>query len=199
MPPALLADAASTKDADDDGLVDAVDADNDDDGVLDNYDSQGNDRGPAGPTAVRSFYVFSNLKVEIDQTLNVNVGPVSTAQVDDLLEGHQTLAIGVPGDTSAGETTELDCAALTYCAAGGTGMAMGSGPFPGAAGGPSDPDSDGLGTITKGPTGDFQLQTMATSGEIRGGDTFIERVTDDRRSRPRCRACSTSCSTRRPR
>ena len=180
-PHAAVADVAADEDADKDGLVDAVDADNDDDGILDNYDSSGNDLGggPSSPGAAKSFNVFSNLKVDIDQTLNVNVGPVSTAQIDDLLKTHQTLAIGVAGDSNAGETTELDCGALTYCSAGGTGIAMqGFGPFPGDPGGANDPDSDGLGTITKGSTGDFQLQTGATSGDIHGGDTFIERVTD---------------------
>jgi hypothetical protein len=100
---------------------------------------------------------------------------VTDAQIDAALATSASLAIQVP----AGDSVELDCLGLSYCAAGGTGASVVDGPrltlnpFPGTA----DGDGDGMGTITAGPTGDFQLRPGATSAELGSGDGFIHRVT----------------------
>ncbi|MFN9960246.1 MAG: hypothetical protein ACK55I_44755, partial [bacterium] len=162
--------AGDTVDSDGDGLVNALDIDDNNNGVIDNYDA-----ASSAPSATDAFRVFSNLKLELDQSLNLHAtGSLPTASIDTALQSVQTLAIQVAGATS--ETTELDCGTLSYCSSGGTGQANNQ-PFPGTAGGAFDSDSDGLGTITKGGTGDFQLQTKATSAAIGAGDTLIERVT----------------------
>jgi hypothetical protein len=49
----------------------------------------------------------------------------------------------------------------------------GNRPFPAAF----DTDGDGFGTLTAGPTGDFQLRTGAKAPEIGSGDAFVERIT----------------------
>jgi len=157
-------------DSDLDGLVNALDIDDNGNGIIDNYDSSS-----STPAAGDSFKVFSNLKLELSESLNLHAtGSLSTAAIDAALQAVQTLAIQVAGAT--GETTELDCGTLGYCSAGGTGLSNNQ-PFPGAAGGTFDPDSDGFGTITRGATNDFQLQTKATSTAIGAGDAMIERIT----------------------
>ena len=67
--------------------------------------------------------------------------------------------------------SRLDCGGLSYCSAGGSGYSAepfpNGLPFPGSF----DQDGDGFGTITAGPTGDFQLHTRAPSDKIGSGDT----------------------------
>jgi hypothetical protein len=163
-----LANAGS--DTDLDGLVDALDIDDNGNGIIDNYDSS----SPASSSS-DSFRIFSNLKLELSESLNLHAtGSLTTPAIDAALQAVQTLAIQVAG--ASGETTELDCGTLGYCSAGGTGQNNNQ-PFPGAAGGAFDPDSDGFGTITRGATNDFQLQTKATSAAIGAGDTMIQRIT----------------------
>jgi len=159
-----------TVDVDKDGLVEALDVDDNGNGIIDNYDSS------SVTQPANSFRVFSNFKLEMNESLNLHATGLSTALVDSALSRAQTLAIAVAGGT--GETTELDCTGLSYCSAGGTGTAppTGGSAFPGTAGGSFDPDGDGFGTITKGPTGDFQLGTGASTSTISAGDTLIERV-----------------------
>lgn len=171
---AMFSLAATSVDIDRDGLVEALDADDNNNGVIDNYDSS----KVAQPA--NSFRVFSNLKLDMDESINLHATGLSTSVVDLALRYAQTLAIEVAG--GVGETTELDCGGLTYCSAGGTGASpppIGT-PFPYIPGGVFDPDGDGFGSIEKGPTGDFQLKTGATSSSIAGGDTLIERVTSAR-------------------
>jgi hypothetical protein len=162
--------ADSLADSDSDGLVNALDIDDNGNGIIDNYDSATPATASSG-----SFRVFSNLKLDLEQSLNLHAtNSLATSAIDTALQSVQTLAIQVAGSTS--ETTELDCGTLSYCTAGGTGQSNNQS-FPGAAGGAFDADSDGFGTITRGPTGDFQLQTKATSAAIGAGDTMIQRVT----------------------
>jgi hypothetical protein len=116
------------------------------------------------------FVLFSNLKLDIGLSLNANAGDVTDGQIDDALARYATLAISVP----SGDEVELDCLGLAYCSAGGTGTTLvGDKPFPADF----DPDGDGFGSITRGPTGDFQLHPGATSAEIGAGDSFLQRVT----------------------
>lgn len=160
----------SIGDTDVDGLIDALDIDDDGDGTIDNYDSSS-----TTPVASDAFKVFSNLKLDLADSLNLHAtGSLSSAVIDAALQSVQTLAIQVAGST--GETAELDCGTLGYCSSGGTGQNLNQ-PFPGTAGGTFDPDSDGFGTITRGGTGDFQLQTRATTATIGAGDTLVQRVT----------------------
>jgi len=157
-------------DSDLDGLVDALDIDDNGNGIIDNYDPSS-----SSSSSSDTFKVFSNLKLDLSESLNLHAtGSLSSAAIDAALQSVQSLAIQVAGST--GETTELDCGTLGYCSAGGTGQ-NNSQPFPGAAGGTFDPDSDGFGTIVRGGTNDFQLQTRATSAAIGAGDSMIQRVT----------------------
>lgn len=171
---AMFSLAATSVDVDKDGLVEALDVDDNNNGVIDNYDSS------TVTQPANSFRVFSNLKLDMDQSINLHATGLTTDLVDAALKQAQTLAIAVVG--GVGETTELDCGGLTYCSMGGTGSSpppIGT-PFPDVRGGVFDPDGDGFGTIERGPTGDFQLVTGARSSSIAGGDTLIQRVTSAR-------------------
>ncbi len=166
--------AAAADDNDGDGLPDALDVDDDDDGILDAYDSNSGSSDTSS-----TFHLFSNLKVNIESSLNVNAGNAVTQElINDLVSEHSTLAIEVAGGNT--NTTELDCgpnstSGLSYCASGGTGVSLSSsGNFPDDL----DADNDGFGTIVVGDTGDFQLSTGATAEEIKAGDTYREIVTD---------------------
>lgn len=159
-------------DIDRDGLVDAIDIDDDGDGIIDNYDTS----STTPPS--ESFSVFSNFKLSMEDSLNLHATGLTTEGMDAALQNNQTLAIQVAGTDE--ETTELDCGTLSYCSAGGTGSIPPNGTtdFPGLPGGPYDPDGDGLGTITRGGTGDFQLKTGASLADIQGGDTLLQKVTE---------------------
>lgn len=169
LKPRLVGVRTDLSDSDGDGLVSPLDADDDGDGILDNYDS-----GMTAPNSA-TFKVFSNFKLDIEQSINQQTTGLSTAKIDQAIQAVQTLAIQVAGNVA--DSVELDCGTLGYCSASGTGRANNQ-PFPGTAGGSSDADGDGHGTITRGPTGDFQLQTGASSSTIAAGDTLIQQVTD---------------------
>ena len=183
--------AGQGRDHDGDGLPGAFDVDDDGDLVLDNVETRNatgarisaeplppippgpNPPGGAPPAAER-FGMFSNLKLNLSESLNANAAAVTDAQIDAVMSKSQTLAIQV----ASGEA-ELDCGGLSYCSKGGTGIAMGSGGNPDPANAfpdAFDSDGDGYGLLKNGPTGDFQLHTGANAGEIGSGDAFVERV-----------------------
>lgn len=161
-------------DLDGDGLLDILDIDTDGDSILNNYDSNS-----SLPQISPTFRVFSNLKVGIASTVNVNAfGRNPTKEEVDALTQATTLAIEVKGEGEA--TSELNCGTLSYCSTGGTGQT--GNPvtdFPGVAGGTNDIDSDGFGEMTTGGSGDFQLQTnLSAFSEMNAGDSFIQLVTE---------------------
>lgn len=168
----------NSEDLDGDGRENSFDPDDDGDGVGDAFES-------GTPTlSSTSVRLFSNLKPELSNSVNVaayrqgsqSESDISTA-IDTLMSQGTSLAIPVLG--GAGTSTELNCTGLSYCSAGGTGSVQGAGNFPGSVGDATyDSDADGFGTIVAGGTGDFQLQTGATSTEIKGGDVLTEIVTD---------------------
>lgn len=168
--------AVDDLDEDNDGLVDSIDSDDDGDGVLDNYDPDTQAPQQEEGEEQTAFSVFSNFKLGIENTINLHATGIDTDTLDSLLASTQTLAIGVAGADE--ETTELDCGELSYCSSGGTGEKQtDNSAFPGEAGGGNDTDGDGLGEISAGNTGDFQLRTGASSEDISGGDTFIQQIT----------------------
>ncbi len=123
--------------------------------------------GPAsGAAATTDIRLFSNYKLDMSQSLNYNQGGLTQALIDSTMQQHQGLAIPV-----AGTGALLDCGGLTYCTYGGTG----------SAGGAPWPSSPGYGVLSVGPTGDFQLQTGATSSQIRSGDVLTEVMPDGSR------------------
>lgn len=183
--------AGQGRDYDGDGLPGAFDVDDDGDLVLDNVETRNatgarisaeplppvppgqNPPGGAPPAAER-FGMFSNLKLDLSESLNANAGAVTDAQIDAVMSKYQTLAIQV-----ASSEAELDCGGLSYCSMGGTGIAMGNGGNPDPANAfpdAFDSDGDGFGLLEAGSTGDFQLLTNAKAGEIGSGDAFVERV-----------------------
>jgi len=167
---ALKVVSSTSDDGDGDGLPDILDVDDDDDGVMDSYDSSDG----SAPTTEFTAKVFSNLKLEVSQSLNLYTdsdGTLSSSERDGAAASIG-LAMQVAGGTV--QPTELNCGGLSYCSAGGTGRANGLA-FPDAV----DSDTDGYGLIANGPTGDFQLQPqVSSSSDINGGDTYIQVVTD---------------------
>ena len=175
--------AGDADDKDGDGLPDDTDIDADNNGTLDAYDKNG-DTEPNQ----NQIWFFSNLKVELEQSVNVNAlrneGTISSGDLysamDQLVQTWQTLAMAVAG--KEGDTVVLNCGALSYCRSGGTGRTDGysydqAKPFPGTPGDASgyDPDGDGLGLMTRGGSAhDFQLNTGAKTSEIGSGDVLTE-------------------------
>lgn len=188
-------------DYDKDGLPGVFDVDDNGNMILDNFDqagaaprrsnqvtppaapgtpaAPGSPVGPGAPTgptapgtpsatpgASTQIRLFSNYKLDMGQSLNFNQGGLTQALIDSTMQQHQGLAIPV-----AGSGARLDCTGLTYCSYGGTGSVAGA-PWPA---------SPGYGLLTVGPTGDFQLQTGATSSQIRSGDVLTEVMPDGTR------------------
>ncbi|MEO2058045.1 MAG: hypothetical protein ABGX38_04250, partial [Thermoleophilia bacterium] len=120
----------------------------------------------ATPGASTHIRLFSNYKLDMSQSLNFNQGGLTRALIDSTMQQHQGLAIPV-----AGSGARLDCTGLSYCSFGGTGSVAGA-PWP---------TTPGYGLLAVGPTGDFQLQTGATSSQIRSGDVLTEVMPDGTR------------------
>ena len=158
----------ASDDGDSDGLADVFDSDDDNDGVIDSYDPDKTFAQPDPGKAAKDLRIFSNIKPEIQSSLNAYTETVTDERIDSLVS-HVNLAIQVAGGSSL--ATELDCGALEYCKAGGTGSNLNQ-EFPENF----DADADGKGTITEGGTGDFQLTTGASKSTIGGGDVLIEEV-----------------------
>ncbi len=161
---------AEGDDSDSDGLINSFDADDDDDGIIDSYDPDTSFTTPPAGTVATEIKLFSNIKPEIQQSLNAYTETVTDARIDTLV-ARSNLAIQVAGGSTL--ATELDCGALAYCSAGGTGSNLGR-EFPEEF----DSNGDGKGTITPGSTGDFQLTTGASKSSIGGGDVLVEEVTN---------------------
>jgi hypothetical protein len=170
--------SAGGEDPDGDGLPNAFDADDDGDGVLDNDDPDS--KQPLSPDRPR-FWVFSNFHQELEDSLNANAMAVTKELIDVALRRASGLAFQVVGD---GAEVELDCGTLPYCTTGGTDRT--AEPYPDGLKFPEDVDAngDGRGTITAGPTGDFQFRPFgsapdgyAASDSLRAGDVFLERYT----------------------
>lgn len=158
---------SALQDSDQDGLIDVLDVDRDNDGILNAYDTE------LVPGSIFSghFTVFSNLKLDMDHSLNRYVKELADTDLDQAAN-QLGLAIQVAG--SEVETSELNCHKLSYCSSGGTGRYNGS-PFPDGY----DADADGLGELLRGPTGDFQLRpNVSNKAEIGGGDVLFQQVTD---------------------
>lgn len=167
-------------DDDNDGFIDAWDIDNDNDRILDNDDTLDSDR-PTNGIATDSFWMFSNFHRNFPESYNKNVMEVTTAMIDDALEGSGGLAIQVIGGGDL--DVELNCGGLNYCKSGGTGRSRE--PYPSGAKFPEelDSDDDGKGDLTPGNTGDFQLAHYATSEYIHPGDILIQEVVEDGKSK----------------
>jgi len=154
-------------DQDLDGVPGAFDVDDDGDLILDNFERSARTSGLSRATAAQApppgrpstsvgtplapppapggtaFRLFSNLKLNIAESVNANANGVTDEQVDRVLSSMATLAIQVP----TGDSVELECPGLSYCSAGGTGTTLeGERKFPEAV----DSDGDGLGTVERG-------------------------------------------------
>jgi hypothetical protein len=165
------------RDHDGDGIPGAFDVDDDGDLVLDNFERNPSAKLFEAAPVLRSaseFRVFSNLKLDLERSLNANASAVTDVQIDQVLQRTQTLAVQV----ASGDEVELDCGGLGYCSTGGTGRALERGrPFPDDF----DSDSDGFGLLSVGRTGDFQLMTGARASEIGSGDAYVERIANGSR------------------
>jgi hypothetical protein len=168
-------------DPDHDGVPNAFDVDDNGNLVMDNQDPVTGLRarkaqGLQAPSGGDTFQLFSNFHFDVSKTLNANAAGVTKAEIDAALTSPDSF-VGLVFPVPSADSVELDCGGLSYCSLGGTGFA--AEPFPNGQPFPAccDQDGDGLGTIDKGPTGDFQLRARATSDKIGSGDTFIERVT----------------------
>ena len=160
-------------DSDSDGVPNALDVDSNGNGVLDNVDPE----APAPP----GIGVFSQMFLDIDQTVNADASAITAEDIDAAMKAHMFLVFtNLPENVGV----ELDCGGLTYCAPGGTGQRQ-TGPI--EVGGTTDPfpaccdaDGNGWGSIaggTNGPTGsEFVLKPNAGSSAIGSGDTMIEHI-----------------------
>jgi hypothetical protein len=176
-------------DRDRDGVPNVLDIDSDGDRVLNPLERGGATASVAqvppppqpapGPVSGTGFDNFSQLFLELPQTVNANASGITDKQIDAAVRDHLSVVLlQVPQDT------ELDCGGLSYCSERGTGRVEANPPMPGVLGAPFpgmfDTDGDGLGTMPLNATGEFRLVPGAPATKIGSGDTMIERTSDGR-------------------
>ncbi len=162
-------------DTDRDGIAKGFDVDGDADGVLDSV--EGVQRSPVN--------MFSNLKVPIEASLNLNATGVDQARVNALIKDQLSLVYEIPFDQQEAKgatSVNVDCLGLTYCRAGnGTATIDGvGGTVPGDLPMNSlwtsyDTDSDGLPNLYR--STELQrfaiiVRPKATTSEVNPGDSY---------------------------
>jgi hypothetical protein len=170
-------------DRDRDGIPASLDIDDDGDLVLDDVDPRTAGAGSAIKAQLQGdFNAFTGLFLGATATpetaiVNANAPGLSDEQIQSGLRARGTLQISVPLDSA-----ELNCGALVYCSAGGTGRRdrfADPGPLdpnPEAFPNCCDADHDGLGSLGPVPFGrgpGILLQTGAGADQIRGGDVLL--------------------------
>ena len=182
-------------DPDLDGIPNSLDIDDDGDLILDKYDSS--TATPVSRVSLRSaspsasrppfFSLTTQLWMAGPEAVNVNAGS-SDQQIAEAQPDKTTVGV-LWGGVDPG-SAQLNCGALIYCSAGGTGRYMPIGgiqfgdspPFPACC----DPDGNGFGSmIDTQPSqaaSDFHgmnLWAGATADQLSAGDVLIERATVD--------------------
>lgn len=190
-------------DDDNDGIADAFDLDSNGDGVLDFYqtDAVGNfvgddedddldddlddDDGPVDDDDGNDIdddpnfaFWFTNMQVDLPETLNLHIGNFSQDEIDEFVESNLNMAMKVP---RAGERpVEIDCTGLTYCTLGGTGTIANYGGDNSGAPFPADFDEDGNGfgridgPASDNPIGDFFLKPNVGTSGIQPGNVIVQ-------------------------
>ncbi|MEW6583518.1 MAG: hypothetical protein AB1416_12250, partial [Actinomycetota bacterium] len=185
--------AGTGRDRDLDGVPDAFDIDVNGNMVLNALDRSGRagvrtaaagdpaapgpvPPGPAGPGPGPATVVgnFSQLFLTVEETVNADAAAVTTADIDRAVKEHLSVVfVNVPQDT------RLDCGALVYCSAGGTGIVEAVVPGPDGGGDPfpacCSPDADGMGLMRLNSRGEFRLRPHASTAQIGTGDAFLLR------------------------
>ncbi|RIL11902.1 MAG: hypothetical protein DCC75_01405 [Proteobacteria bacterium] len=181
----LAEEGGPVDDPDSDGIPNPFDVDDDGDGVLDNDDQNSIGGGVDDADGPKSFWVFSNFHQNMEESLNANAMSVNDDRINQALRIAAGLAIQVIGDGDINDV-ELDCGELEYCSQGGVGR--GKEPFPDGLEFPEefDSDGDGLGLITPGDSGDFQLGCFADAAsgyaakdKIKPGDVFLQKYLNE--------------------
>lgn len=146
----------SGADTDGDGIPDAIDVDDNGDGILDV--GQSGDQHP-----LDLAHVWSNLKVSLEGSVNVNAGNADAANINTMLQGYDWVTFAKQFGSSAAlsefntiTSMDVNCFAISFCSAtNGTGDLFKGDCF---AGGPTatctkfdtyDPDQDSLPDLDK--------------------------------------------------
>lgn len=110
-------------DSDRDGIPKQYDVDNNANGIIDSTEKMDGQRSPVN--------MFSNLKVPIDISLNLNATGIDKTSADDLIKNNLTLVYEIPTDIpemKGASSVDVDCMGLPYCRAGnGTAIILGVG------------------------------------------------------------------------
>lgn len=191
-------------DRDRDGIPDAFDIDDDGDRILDSYDRKAPKTRPSARASQGSlghgfkdgsfFRINTRMFGTASKAVNADAGStdeqIAAAEQNNLMLGIMWMGVD-PG------SAELDCGALIYCRAGGTGR-FERGQWAHPDYNPNDPrasapafpeccdaDHDGFGSFTVSNSGGptvagldrMELYPGATADQIRAGDVLIERAT----------------------
>lgn len=169
-------DADLGDDTDKDGLPDILDIDDDGDLILDITDTV------AHKDAKFDSEIFSTLRLEINDSLNVNISSATEDDIDQLISDNLILQLLLRNNTNSSvSAVNVDCQSLSYCS-GSTGTAtirMDNGPVAeGELWRSYDPDSDGLPNLDVSSTpATIGIKPHATRSEVRTGDTILFKLT----------------------
>lgn len=163
-------------DLDRDGLPDLLDIDDDGDLKLDIVDEVSH--APSDFNAE----ITSTLRLEMDDSLNINVGNATDEQVDALIQDNLFLLMLL--QTNSDETVSsvnVDCGTLSYCSSTGTAtIQMDDPPITnGSLWSSYDPDNDGQPNlyVRENRMPEINLRPQATREQIGTGDTIFFRIT----------------------
>lgn len=162
-------------DLDRDGIPDLLDIDDDGDLRLDIVDEVFH-----APTEFNAE-ITSTLRLEMDDTLNLNIGSATDEQVDALIRDNLFLLMLLQTNSNeAASRVDVDCGTLSYCSSTGTATIQMDDP-PVANGSPwssYDPDNNGLPnlSIREDRMPEINLRPHASRAEIGTGDTIFFRI-----------------------
>lgn len=162
------------QDTDKDGIPNILDIDDDGDLILDVVDQVEQQSVELQPD------VYSTLRLDLVDSLNVNSGGISDSLIDTLMSDNLILRIGLRNNgTKSFSSVNVDCQGLSYCnPTSGTGtIRMDNGPLAENENWIDyDPDTDGLPNlqlVNEQIQASIGIRPHATREELRTGDTIL--------------------------
>ncbi|MCO6431573.1 MAG: hypothetical protein J5J00_11990 [Deltaproteobacteria bacterium] len=164
------------EDLDSDGIPDLLDIDDDGDLELDIVDEVQHAQTDFNAE------IASTLRLELSNSLNINVGSPTDSQVDSLIQSNLFLLMLLQNNSNGAtvSSVNVDCGSLSYCSSSGTAIIQMDNPpiTNGSVWSDYDPEGDGFPNlfVTEGRMPEINIKPQATRSQIGTGDTIFFRI-----------------------